>query len=185
MSIADARRAHVLALLRAHEPSDAQEQGFIERFFALLDGPGDPFARDHFQPGHLTASAFVLSPGRQELLLILHKKLHRWLQPGGHVEPDDRDVQAAARREVLEEVGIEATVLPGLVDVDIHLIPARKGEPTHAHFDLRFLMIAPDRAFKAGSDAAEARWVPLTAVEEEQSDASVMRAVRRILREAR
>jgi 8-oxo-dGTP pyrophosphatase MutT (NUDIX family) len=127
---------------------------------ALLDVPGDPFARDHFVPGHFTASAFVLSPARDALLLIHHSKLHRWLQPGGHVDAGDPDVLFAAQREVEEEVGLvdlsPAEPGAGLFDADVHRIPARRAEPEHEHFDLRFAFVAQSRAYRAGSDATAA-----------------------------
>lgn len=178
------RRNDLRRLLDRLEPADARERGWRDDVRALLDVPGDPFSRDHFAPGHVTASAFVLSPDGASILLIEHSKLHRWLQPGGHVEPGDASMLAAAQREVAEEVGLEG--LPSvlghaLLDVDVHEIPARKTDPAHQHHDVRFLLQAPTLEVVAGTDALAARWVPLTAVREEASDESVMRAVRKIL----
>jgi 8-oxo-dGTP pyrophosphatase MutT (NUDIX family) len=147
---------------------------------ALCDVAGDPFSRDHYDPGHFTASAFVLSPSRDMLLLIFHGKLHRWLQPGGHIEPGDADVLAAARREVSEEVGIHDLVGGRLLDVDVHGIPALRGAPSHAHFDVRFLFQTSDLAHIAGSDAEDSRWFSLADIDEVASDASVMRAVAKL-----
>jgi 8-oxo-dGTP pyrophosphatase MutT (NUDIX family) len=178
-----ARRDHLRALLDAHPPADDREAVFVDRVRRLLEVPGDPFSRHHFTPGHVTASCFVLSPERDALLLVFHGKLHRWLQPGGHVDPGDADVIAAARREAAEEVGLpELRLADGerLLDVDVHDIPALKGEPPHAHFDVRLLFVAPHRRFRAGSDARDARWVPLDQVRLEESDESVMRAVRKL-----
>ena len=70
----------------------------------------------------------------------------------------------------------------GLFDIDIHEIPARRTEPTHAHFDVRFLFVAPNLDYSAGSDASAARWVPILQVSEVESDASVMRAIGKISR---
>lgn len=176
------RRTDLGELLAAHRPADAREAGFLERMLRLLAVPGDPFSRDHFDPGHFTASSFVLSPDRGSLLLILHGKLGLWLQPGGHIDPGDPDVLAAARREVSEEVGItELDVLgDGLLDVDIHDIPALKGDPPHQHFDVRFCFAARSLSFVAGSDAKAARWVPLGDVPDAGTDDSVLRAVRKL-----
>jgi 8-oxo-dGTP pyrophosphatase MutT (NUDIX family) len=170
------------ALLAALRPYDAEEAGFLGRMRALCDTPGDPFARDHFAPGHFTASAFVLSPAEDAMLLIHHAKLHRWLQPGGHVEADDASLLAAARREIAEEVGITAATLvgEGAFDIDVHEIPALKGDPAHAHFDVRFLFRAPSLAFEAASDAKAARWVALAEISLELSDRSVLRAVEKL-----
>jgi 8-oxo-dGTP pyrophosphatase MutT (NUDIX family) len=152
---------------------------------ALTHVTGDPFARDHWTPGHFTASAFVLSPDRAKLLLILHGKLHRWLQPGGHIEPDDVDVFAAAQREVAEEVGLPDLPHadgPSIFDVDVHRIPPIGSAPAHRHFDVRVLLLAPDLRATAGSDAKEARWVPLADVARWETDESVLRAVRKFQR---
>ena len=115
--------------------------------------------------------------------MIHHSKLHRWLQPGGHVDPEDADVFAAARREVEEEVGLVdlSLVHASVFDLDVHEIPARKSDPRHAHFDVRILLRAPHRNAVAGSDANAVRWVPLSEVNGEESDESVMRAVRKLL----
>lgn len=178
-----ARRTHLASLLSAHTPADAVEAEHLARFRSLLELQGDVFARDHFTPGHVTASAFVLSPDGADLLLIHHGKLHRWLQPGGHVDPDDPDVFAAARREVEEEVALAdlSLVHEGVFDLDVHDIPPLKGDPGHAHFDVRILLRAPHRDAVAGSDAQDVRWVPLGEVNGEESDESVMRAVRKLL----
>ncbi|MFT4627351.1 MAG: 8-oxo-dGTP pyrophosphatase MutT (NUDIX family) [Myxococcota bacterium] len=150
---------------------------------ALADVAGDPFARTHWDPGHFTASSFVLSPERDAVLLILHGKLGRWLQPGGHVDPDDVDIVAAARREVAEEVsltGLPFLGRPEVFDVDVHTIPSLGGSPAHAHFDVRFAFVAADRDAVAGSDALDVQWVALDAIHTVQTDESVLRAVRKL-----
>src|SRR5262249_41384083 len=139
------------------------ERQHRDRILTLLDESAAPFEREQYAPGHVTASAFVTNPQRDALLLILHGKLNLWLQPGGHVEPGDADVLAAARREVREELGLEAlTPLgEGLLDVDVHTIPARGSQPAHEHFDVRFLFATAADSFRAASDARDARWFPL------------------------
>jgi len=148
----------------------------------LCSSVAKPFARDTFVPGHFTGSAFILSPDERALLLILHGKLHRWLQPGGHVDAGDHSVLSAARREVREEVGIDDLALLSSVpiDLDIHDIPQRKDEPTHAHFDVRYLFRAPSFEFTAASDAKAARWVPLDEIDAELADGSVARVVAKL-----
>jgi 8-oxo-dGTP pyrophosphatase MutT (NUDIX family) len=177
-------RADLQALLASHKPADALEGHHLEQMLALLQEPGDCWLGDHWIPGHFTGSAFVMSPDEGSLLFIHHSKLHRWLQPGGHFEDSDASVEAGARREVLEEVGISRLerIGDGLFDVDIHTIPPRphKGEPEHLHLDVRLLFKAPSLDFQAGSDALDARWVPLAEITESESDASVMRAVAKL-----
>ena len=176
------RRALLIESLNAFRPYDSIEASHRSRMFDLARAAGDPFSRLHFVPGHFTASAFVLSPDGGSLLLIHHSKLHRWLQPGGHVEPSDIDLPAAAAREVVEEVGITSLTAEntGIFDVDIHPIPARKAEPLHEHFDVRYLFRAIDLSAVAGSDANAFRWVPIAEITAELTDASIMRALAKL-----
>lgn len=173
--------SEVLALLDAHQAADVRERGFVQRMRELARASA-PFSRQSFTPGHFTASAFVLSPERDALLLIFHKKLSLWLQPGGHVEETDRTILDAARREVLEEVGLEdfEEALSPLFDVDIHDIPARKAEPAHQHFDLRFLFVSKTRAARETDEIGGMRWVPLQDLSTVTTDESVLRAARKI-----
>lgn len=181
------RRAHLQALLEAFQPRTASLREQQTRMLELLAKAADPFARDSYEPGHFTASAFIFDPKRRAILLILHGKLGRWLQPGGHIDPGDTDALAAARREVFEEVGLSDLPLasPGLFDIDIHDIPARSSMPLHEHFDLRFLFLAQDRLALAGSDARDARWVPIGEIEALQSDSSVVRVAAQLKARAR
>jgi 8-oxo-dGTP pyrophosphatase MutT (NUDIX family) len=183
------RRTLLRSWLHALAPVDEAEREHLARMLALLDAGTDPFSRASYTPGHFTASAFVLAPDAPELLLIFHGKLERWLQPGGHIEPGDEDVLASAKREVREEVGIEAAALelaePGIFDVDVHVIPARKDAPAHSHFDVRFLFRARSRDFAAGDEVRDARWTPLDALASTETDESVRRAARKLLAQRR
>lgn len=173
-------RADLRQMLDLYSPSPGEERHF-ERMERLLDAPGDVFSRDHFEPGHFTASAFVISMDRSSLALVHHQRLDRWLQPGGHVEPDDPTLASAAFREVEEEIGVMAQLLAPLIfDIDIHAIPARGDEPAHEHFDIRFVFEAERVALAAGDGVAAARWVPLAAVGEFTLDDSVIRAATKI-----
>ena len=170
--------------LRGFTPADANEAGFVARMLELARKQA-ACERSHFEPGHFTASAFVLSPDCRDLVLIHHKKLGIWVQPGGHVEAGDSDLQSAARREVLEEVGLGqltpfANNASPLFDVDIHLIPTRKADPAHEHFDVRFAFVAPTRDLVHSEEVADLRWVPLAEVHTMATDESVMRAVKKL-----
>lgn len=143
--------AQVLTLLAGFDPGpDARAARSLEATIALLHQSADPFSRRTFHPGHLTASGIVLSADRARVLLVFHRRLRRWLQPGGHVEPEDLDLGATARREIDEETGValDAGVPPALVGVDVHPIPARLDEPPHLHHDVVFRFVArrPERA---------------------------------------
>ena len=93
--------------------------------------------------GHFTSSAFILREDGAALFLF-HKKLQRWLQPGGHIEGSDRDPIEAARREAEEESGLSRLRLLATfpIDLDIHWIPARGTQRRHAHLDLRYLFLS-------------------------------------------
>ena len=98
--------AAVSALVRAFsDPSDGAALKSRELILLLLECSPAPFSRHQFSPGHITCSGLVVSPGRERLLLVHHRRLDRWLLPGGHVEPEDPDIRAAGRREVIEETG--------------------------------------------------------------------------------
>ncbi len=168
--------------LAAMPALDDRLRAYRARMLQLLESGESALARSSYSPGHFTASAFVLSPDGRELLLIHHSKLNLWLQPGGHIEPTDEDALAGARREVLEETGLECDVVGAgrIFDIDIHSIPARGEAPEHEHFDVRFLLAAKGFEHCASSDAVSARWVPLNDVAGVQSDESVLRAVRKL-----
>ncbi len=148
----------------------------------LLDSAGDPFSRDHFEPGHFTASGFILSPDGGSVLLILHRKLDRWLQPGGHVDPEDADLFAAACREIHEEVGIGEVeaVDQGVFDLDIHPIPARKTEPAHEHFDVRFLLRAQSIQITRNDETHDAAWTRFDDLADRMIDPDEQRVIRKL-----
>jgi 8-oxo-dGTP pyrophosphatase MutT (NUDIX family) len=122
-----------------------------------------PFDR-RIAEGHLTGSAVVVSAPGDRVLLLHHRKLGRWLQPGGHAEPGERDGEVVALREAREETGIEGLALhpsaPRPLDVDVHPIPARRDEPAHRHLDLRYLVVAPAGATlrRQAAEARALRW---------------------------
>lgn len=178
----DPRRLALLDLLGSHRPADGEEAGHLERLRGLLRRPGRPFDRREFDPGHVTASAFVLHPEGGRVLMVHHRRLGIWVQPGGHVEPADPDVQTAAHREAVEETGVGGLRPVGLLDVDVHRFPARPGgDPAHLHFDVRFAFVAGAAALAPGAEVADARWAGPADLAGMAVDRSVWRPVGRLL----
>ncbi len=112
------------------------------------------------QRGHLTGSAVVVDPSSARTLLIHHAKLGRWLQPGGHADGDG-NLGAVALREASEETGLDdLRLVTPAIDVDVHTIPARPGEPEHVHLDLRSLVVVGGSLDVAPNDETlGARWL--------------------------
>lgn len=174
----------MLAHLSNFDPgSDGRAALSLGRTRALLEQSSAPFSRSKFDPGHITASGLVLSPARDRVLLVFRRRLQRWLQPGGHVEPEDADLIAAARREVLEEtgVGLDPYVVPALIGVDVHLIPARSDEPPHLHHDLVFRFVALGDGAIAPEVGRDVRWGDISRLAEVDPDDALRRSVRRAL----
>ncbi len=129
------------------------------------------------QAGHVTASALVVDPESERVLLTLHKKLGMWLQMGGHCEPGDTTLASAALREATEESGIDGlTLLPGgPVRLDRHAIPS----PCNWHLDVQYAALAPAGAVEEISDESlDLRWFAYAEVPD-VADESVVRLVER------
>jgi 8-oxo-dGTP pyrophosphatase MutT (NUDIX family) len=136
-----------------------EESGYRQQMVTLLDSCPHCFRRDAF-PAHFTGSAFVVSANRRRGLLHHHRKLDRWLQFGGHCDGEE-NVLAVAQREAYEESGITGLAVASAhpFDLDIHEIPAFKGEPAHLHYDIRYILIAPENAeIHMSSESKELRW---------------------------
>lgn len=139
--------------LVAHRTGDDREHLARERILEALDTLADPFD-EHAAPVHVTGSAVVA--GRRGTVLHLHKRLHRWLQPGGHLQPGESPADAACR-ESYEETGLDVAHTgtgPRLIHVDVHAAP--RG---HEHLDLRYLLLAEDaEPVPAPGESPEAQW---------------------------
>jgi 8-oxo-dGTP pyrophosphatase MutT (NUDIX family) len=125
----------------------------------LLDSGVNCFDRDAF-PAHFTASGLVVSADGARCLLHHHRKLDCWLQFGGHCDGEE-DVLAVAQREAFEESGISGLIVASRrpFDLDIHRIPAFGAERAHLHYDIRYVLIAPNHAeIRTSPESKELRW---------------------------
>jgi 8-oxo-dGTP pyrophosphatase MutT (NUDIX family) len=174
-------RNNLRVLFENFQSSGCDSQGFVPRFVELLLSPEESAQRDHFSPGHLTGSAWVVNRAGTKVLLLHHGKLNRWLQPGGHAD-GDFDLASVALREAQEESGLSSLVLlhPHIFDLDIHEIPPHKSEPAHLHFDARFILQADESEPLVLSEESNAlAWVELSKLSQFTQEESVLRMRRR------
>lgn len=135
-----------------------EKEDAARRILTFVRSTPDCFERSHAS-GHITGSAWLLNPDGDKVLMTLHRKLKRWLQPGGHAD-GEQDTLAVALREAEEESGI-CGIIPvseDIFDVDIHLIPARPGEAAHYHYDIRYLLRAPHEQFAVSDESDDLAW---------------------------
>jgi 8-oxo-dGTP pyrophosphatase MutT (NUDIX family) len=173
--------AHLLNTAVVPDPEAADHRDAILDF--LLDHPDA--ADRSCAAGHLTGSALVVDATAERTLFMLHRKLGRWLQPGGHAD-GDANLAAVALREAGEETGIAGlrVALPA-IDVDVHRVEP-PGEPPHLHLDVRFLVVAPPGAVEtANEESLELRWVTEAELPSLDPDPGTVRLAHRGLAAAR
>lgn len=169
--------------IEKYQTTYQEEEKYKGRFLDLL------FFDNCFErsllSGHITASAWALTSDYKQVALLHHKKLNRWLQPGGHADGDE-NVGQVALKELGEETGIMDVTLIGdsFFDIDIHSIPERKGIPEHDHFDVRFAFVAhsPDQ-LKKNDESNEVAWIAIDGLEQFiGNDPSVLRMKEKTLK---
>ncbi|MEU5365989.1 NUDIX hydrolase [Streptomyces sp. NPDC005925] len=152
-------------VLKAYEDQHELRRVYLDHLAAHPDGMWKACPE-----GHITASALVVDPARERVLLTLHKKLRMWLQMGGHCEPGDATLASAALREATEESGIEGLTLfaGGPVRLDRHSTPCAW------HLDVQYAALAAPGAVEAISDESlDLRWFPYAEVAEVADDSVV------------
>ena len=175
------RRA-VINLLRANtgKPLDSHEAAMTAETLRFVESEPDCLLRSCVV-GHLTGSAWIVSPDRTRTLLTHHHKLDKWLQLGGHADGDG-DLLAVALREAREESGLGqvCALSSAIFDLDRHWIPPRKTDPGHYHYDLRFLLEAdPTAPLLISNESKALAWVELARVTGLNPEESMARMVRK------
>lgn len=153
-----------------------EEAAAASIFTDFLESHPATFERAHM-PGHFTGSCWLVSADGRRVLLMHHRKLGLWLQPGGHAD-GDADLARVALREASEETGLkDLRVEGGVYDIDRHRIPARRDEPEHWHYDVRYVVRAGrDDRFAINHESHALAWRPVTEVVDDIGlDASLRR----------
>jgi 8-oxo-dGTP pyrophosphatase MutT (NUDIX family) len=150
VALVDERRASSLVLQEIHSTVAEYlarypgERGRLDSLLSSLALGRNVASRSTLE-GHVTCGALLLDANGRSLQ-VRHKTLDRWLYPGGHVEPHDPSLMAAALRELQEETGISADTVAAVgdglpLDIDLHRIPANAGKGEHEHWHADFLYL--------------------------------------------
>jgi 8-oxo-dGTP pyrophosphatase MutT (NUDIX family) len=168
----------LLDLLRKHKGFDENEAKMLAETIDFVEKYKDCFEREQ-EIGHVTGSAWIVDKSRSYVLMMHHRKLNKWFQPGGHCDGDN-DVLRVAIKEAQEETGVLdiQVVSPEIYDVDVHLIPARKEIEAHYHYDIRFLLEADKNIpLLINEESNDLAWMKLSEVKSHNDSDSIMRMV--------
>lgn len=181
----DPPRLRLAEALRRHEPADASEARHRDEILALVEREPACFARTTWRPGHVTGSAFIVRADLPQVLLHHHRRLDAWLQMGGH-DDGEHDPAVTALREGAEESGLPdlTFLVPGILDLDVHAIPARPGQPEHLHHDVRYALLThlPDIIRRDEAESLDLRWFSFGEAERLMAEPGATRALHRIAR---
>jgi 8-oxo-dGTP pyrophosphatase MutT (NUDIX family) len=152
----------LVAALERYQPRTSSEAVDVARVRERI-AAGDPW--DRSTPLHVTASAMIVHPPTERVLLRWHARQQAWLQVGGHGDPGEIDPLLIAIREGCEETGLDDLVgWPDghIVHVAVVPVPAARHEPAHEHADVRFVLATqrPDTA-RPENPTAALRWLTI------------------------
>lgn len=167
-------KAELIESIQRYQEEYPMEDG-PEAVMEFIGSTDNFFGRDSLF-GHITCSAWVLNAERSEVVLVKHRRLNRWIQPGGHIEPFETPLEAAFR-EGVEETGILGLIpwKKDLFHVSVHYFPAGKDGPAHYHYDLRYLLFAPpDRELVETDEVDGVRWVRLAEIREYTEEPTII-----------
>lgn len=158
-------------------PNEAETVNRITRF---IEQHKDCFQRT-LEIGHITGSAWIINAKNSHALFTHHRKLNMWLQLGGHADGES-SVQNVALREAYEESGLSSLELLSaeIFDIDIHLIPERKGEKAHFHYDVRYLIRTQrDDPVSISKESYDLAWFSPEEIAAQFGDESIQRMARK------
>jgi ADP-ribose pyrophosphatase YjhB (NUDIX family) len=160
--------AAALALLESWQAPDERQEALRSSYVDHLREHADGHLRS-CRPDHLTASVLVASADGRQVLLTHHRRADLWFQLGGHVEPEDASLAAAAERELREESGLRSYYLdPEPVQLDVHHVPFC-GDGGH-HLDVRFVAVAdPAEPLTVTEESVDVRWWPVDALPSQEA----------------
>ncbi len=176
-------RHFILNLLKQHSPVNKTESDMLSELITFVENYQNCFDRK-LSVGHITGSAWLVNKDLTHVFFTHHKKLNRWLQPGGHSD-GDANTLAVSMREASEESGIEDVfvqpVMDQIFDVDIHTIPTRKNEPEHKHYDVRFLLEADmNQPLRISEESNEIAWIPVEEIPSLCNEESILRMLEKM-----
>lgn len=163
--------ADVRRLVIGAASSTDQERDAVADFATFFRDDHGPVSRDD-GPDHATASALVFDPSLTRTLLVFHAKGRFWVQPGGHLEPEDASIAEAALRELREETGVDLPALlePLVYDLDHHGLSSAFGRYT-SHLDIGVAVVVDDDlALVVSEESEDVRWWPIDALPEHVPD---------------
>ena len=168
-------RKKLIRDLKDYQVKYPQEILLVKRMIAFIKNTPECFSRYNTE-GHITGSAWLVN-NHHQVLLTYHKKLHKWIQLGGHADgnPSILDV---ALKEAKEESGIFDLKLisDAVFDIDIHLIPANSKESSHYHYDIRYLISAGDvKQFKMSNESISMAWIDIKDIEFYSTENSLLK----------
>ncbi len=174
-------RKDLIEKITNYSPEFEEEVKFRASFLSFIQQHPNCFERS-LEIGHITGSSWIVNHTRTKALLTHHRKLNRWLQLGGHADGDP-DIIRVSSKEAQEESGLKSLKLVNnyIFDIDIHTIPARKSEPEHLHYDVRFLFEADENeALVISEESKELQWVPFNELKKvtDEND-SILRMVKK------
>lgn len=168
-------RFQLFESLQRYRAVYSDEQETVDQMLRFLSKESNCFKRTTAE-GHFTGSAWVVHPDNDMFLLTHHRKLNKWLQLGGHADGNHNLLDVAVK-EAIEESGIDDIVVlqPTVFDIDIHVIPARRDEPEHLHYDVRYLLRSCSTMYHVSRESHDLAWIRADELHQYTQEHSMLR----------